>query len=351
MEVPAGAGPAAILALMTKDVSIGRIREARDELFGRVHRTPMLSSATAARVIEAASGRSIGEGRLYLKAEHLQVTGSFKPRGLLLRLGALDSNERKRGVVTISAGNAGQAYAWAGRELGVPVTVVMPENAVQAKVDAVRGYGATVIQRGSHPLEAFEYMGQLADERGLTIVHPYDDPDVIAGHGSAGLEIIDDLSDVDVVVVPIGGGGLISGIAAAIRQIRPAVRIYGVEPAGADAMRRALDAGEPVPITPATIADGLSAPRAGEWTLELVQRYVEDVVVIDDPMILAGLRFVLERVKQVVEPAGAAALAALLFGRIPLRDGDRVCCVLSGGNVATERLGEFLADAAPLAVP
>ena len=311
----------------------------------------MLSSATAARTIAATSGRAIADGRLYLKAEHLQRTGSFKPRGLLVRLMALTEAERERGVITISAGNAGQGYALAGRELGVPVTVVMPRNAVKAKVDAVRGYGATVMLRGSHPLEAFAYMNKLAAERGLTIVHPYDDPDVIAGHGSVGLEIVDDLPDVDVVVVAVGGGGLISGVSAAIRQVRPEVRVFGVEPVGANAMRSALDAGEPVPVTPTSVADGLSAPRAGEWTLDLVRRYVEDVVLIDDATILGGLRFALERVKQVTEPAGAAALAATLYGRIPIRDGDRVCCVLSGGNVATERLSEYLAAAAPLDIP
>ncbi len=311
----------------------------------------MLSSATAARTIAATTGRQIADGRLYLKAEHLQRTGSFKPRGLMLRLISLAPGDRDRGVITISAGNAGQGYALAGRELGVSVTVVMPKNAVKAKVAAVRGYGATVVQRGSHPLEAIAYMNELAADRGLTIVHPYDDPDVIAGHGSVGLEIVDDLPDVDVVVVGVGGGGLISGVAAAIRQVRPEVRIFGVEPELANAMRQALDAGEPVGVVPTSVADGLGAPRAGEWTLDLVRRYVEDVVVIDDATILGGLRFALERDKQVLEPAGAAALAAMIYGRIPIRDGDRVCCILSGGNVAIERLGEYLAGAAPLDIP
>jgi threonine dehydratase len=311
----------------------------------------MLSSATAARVVAAATGHHIADGRLYLKAEHLQLTGSFKPRGLFTKLVNLPDEQRHRGVITISAGNAGQAYAWAGRELGIPVTVVMPENAVRAKVDAVRGYGATVVQRGSHPLEAFEFMDQLATEQRLTVVHPYDDPDVIAGHGSIGLEIVDDLADIDVIVVAIGGGGLIAGIAAAIAQIRPNIRVFGVEPDGAAAMRKALDAGAPVPIVPATVADGLSAPQAGEWTLDLVGRYVADVVLVDDATILGGLRFALERTKQVLEPAGAAALAAVLYGRVPIQDGDRVCCVLSGGNVALERLDEYVATSAPLDAP
>jgi threonine dehydratase len=333
---------------MHRDISAEAFGAARAELGDRVLRTPMLSSTTAARVVAAACGKAVADGRVYLKAEHLQRTGSFKPRGPLIKLSRIDPTAREGGVITISAGNAAQGYAYAGRELRIPVTVVMPENAVRAKVEAVRGYGATAIQRGTHPLEALEYMRQIAAERGLLFVHPYDDPDVIAGFGSVGLEILEDLPDVDVVVVPVGGGGLISGIAAAIKHARPAIRVYGVEPDGADALRRAIDVGEPVTLTPRTVADGLSAPQAGVWTLDLVRNYVDDVIVIDDSTILGGLRFALERTKQVLEPAGAAALAAVLYGHIPLRPGDRVCCVLSGGNVAAERLGAFLADAAPL---
>ncbi len=201
---------------------------------------------------------------------------------------------------------------------------------------------------GHHVGETFVEMGRIRDAEGLAFCHPYDDPAVIAGHGSIGLEIVDDLPDVDVVVVGVGGGGLISGVAAAIKGRRPKTRVYGVEPEGSDAVALALERGEIVTIQPRSVADGLGAPFAGAWTLAMTQRYLDGIVRIDDATILAGLRFAIERLKQVLEPAGAAALGAVLAGRVPVRDGDRVAVVLSGGNVNTDRLGEFLAGAGPL---
>jgi threonine dehydratase len=189
---------------------------------------------------------------------------------------------------------------------------------------------------------------RLSAERGLTFMHPFDDPGLIAGHGSAGLEILEDVPEVDVIVVAVGGGGLISGIATAVKETRPRVRVYGVEPPGANAMRLALDAGAPVRIEPRTVADGLTAPFVGEWTLAAGRRYLDDVVLIDDDEILSGVRFAMERMKQALEPAGAAALAAVLHRRIPIRDGDRVAVVASGGNLDLARVGEFLERAAPI---
>jgi threonine dehydratase len=252
------------------------------------------------------------------------------------------------GIVTLSAGNAGQAYAWAGREAGVRATVVMPAAAVRSKVEACLGYGAEVVLHGDNIGEAWQRMQELVRERHLVYCPPFDDADVIAGNGSVGLEILDDLPAVDIVVVGIGGGGLISGVAAALKESRPSVRVYGVEPERSMAMTLALKEGAVVPVTPASVADGLGAPFAGEWTLTMVQRYVDDVVVIDDATILSGVRFAAERMKQVLEPAGAAALAAVLHGRIDIVSGERVCVVASGGNVETSRLGELLAAAAPL---
>ena len=332
-------------------MTLAAIREMRVLLRGRVHHTPLLSSQTAARVAGAATGARLGDERLYLKAEHLQKTGSFKARAALARVSALTTEERRRGAITISAGNAGQAYAWAGREAGVPVTVVMPEGAVASKVAACLEYGAEVVLRGVHVGESLAHLEVLREERGLTLVHPYDDPEVLLGNGSCGLEIIEDLPDVDVVVVAVGGGGLIGGVAVALRESRPEVRVYGVEPVGSDALRRGIEAGEPVRITPVSVADGLGAPTAGRLAIEVGRRYLEGVVLIDDATILAGLRFAVERLKQVVEPAGAAALAAVLSGAIPIREDDRVCVILSGGNVAIDRLGDLLAAAGPLPVP
>ena len=329
-------------------ITLANIRSTRRLLEGRIHRTQMLSSATAARVAGAACGVRLADGQLYLKAEHLQKTGSFKPRAALARISSLTEDERKRGAITISAGNAGQAYAWAAREAGVPMTVVMPESAVASKVAACLGYGAEVVLHGKHVGESLEHLHRLREERNLTLVHPYDDPEVLLGNGSCGLEILEDLPDVDVVVMAVGGGGLMGGVTVALRESRPRVRVYGVEPEGSDSLRQALAAGAPVAITPKSVADGLNAPSAGRLAISIAKRYLEDLVILPDDVILAGLRFSVERLKQVVEPAGAAALAAVLSGAVPLREGDRVCVVLSGGNVAVERLGELLAAAAPL---
>ena len=325
-----------------------RIVSARAALESRVKRTPILGSTTAASILAGAGGPRLGDDRLYLKAEHLQKTGSFKIRGTLTKIATLGPAERAAGVITLSAGNAAQAYAWAAREAGIRATVVMPAAAVRSKVEACLGYGAEVVLHGDDVGAAWERVQELVRERGLVYCHPFDDPDVIAGHGSAGLEILEDLPAVDVVVVGVGGGGLISGVAAALKESRPSVRVYGVEPERSNAMSLALAARAVVPIAPSSVADGLGAPFAGEWTLRMVQRYVDGMVLLDDPTILAGVRFAAERMKQVLEPAGAAALAAVLFGRIDISSGERVCVVASGGNVEMGRLGELLAAAAPL---
>ena len=334
-------------------LELASIEAARDRLAGRIARTPVLESSTAARWTEAAVHAGFGTeirlagGRLYLKADHLQTTGSFKVRGMTNRILTLDPDARARGAITLSAGNAGQAYAWAGASAGVPVTVVMPEGAVRSKVDACLG-GARVVLHGAHVGDTFAEMERLRDVEGLTFVHPFDDPEVIAGHGTLGLELVEDVPDVDVVVVAVGGGGLISGVAAALNARRPGCRVYGVEPEHSNAVSLAIERNEIVPIDPKSVADGLGGPFAGAWTLALCRRLLDGIVLLDDPTILAGMRFALERLKQVLEPAGAAALAAVLAGRIPIADGERVAVVLSGGNVEVDRIGELVAEAARL---
>jgi len=331
-------------------VPLERFHEARRALEGRIHRTPILSSATAGRVL-LAQGVKVADGRVYAKAEHLQKTGAFKIRGALNKVGALSASERAAGVITLSAGNHAQGVALAAHEAGVHAVVMMPTGAVRSKVDACLGYGAEVILFGEHVGETWARMEEVQAERGLTFVPPFDDPWVMAGQGTVGLEIIDDLPDVDVVVAGIGGGALCTGTAAAIKETRPGVRVYGVEPERSNALSLALERGEIVPIQPISVADGLGAPFAGEWTMAMGRRYLDGIVLLDDPTILAGMRFALERMKQLVEPAGAAALAAVLFGKIPIRDGERVCVVFSGGNVEMSRVAELLAGAAPLEVP
>ena len=326
------------------------IEAAAARISGEVWRTPMLASRTAARLIEDRYGVALGSGpaadgapRLFVKAEHLQVTGSFKPRGAVNKIAELTAEERSRGLIALSAGNHAQAVAYAASGQGIPAAVVMPAGASLAKAAAAAGYGAEVILHGDTVGAALAHLQELRDQRGLVYIPPFDDPAIIAGQGTVGLEILADLPEVDVVVVGIGGGGLISGTAAALRQRRPSVRVYGVEPEGSNAMSLALAAGHVVTLDPASIADGLGAPFAGLWTLDLVRRYVERVVLVQDAEIAAGMRFALERMKQLLEPAGAAALAAILAGRIPLRPGDTVCAVASGGNVDLSRLPDLLA--------
>ncbi len=331
-------------------VPLERFRDARRVLDGRIHRTPILSSSTAARVL-AAGGVNVADGRIYAKAEHLQKTGAFKIRGALNKMGSLSAAERAAGVITLSAGNHAQGVALAAHEAGVHAVVMMPAGAVRSKVDACVGYGADVILYGRNVGETWARMDEVQAERGLTFVPPFDDPWILAGQGTIGLEILDDLPEVDVVVAGIGGGALCTGTAAAVKETRPGVRVYGVEPERSNALSLALERNEIVRIVPASVADGLGAPFAGEWTMAMGRRYLDGIVLLDDATILAGVRFALERMKQLVEPAGAAALAAVLFGRIPIRAGERVCVVFSGGNVELGRLGELLAGAAPLEVP
>jgi threonine dehydratase len=330
------------------DVPIDEIERARHRIADVVHRTPLLTSRTAAAWTAASAGVRIGDDRLYLKAEQLQKTGSFKARGMSNRIMTLPPDDAARGAITLSAGNAGQAYAWAGRTAGVSMTVVMPANAVLSKVEACRGYGARVVLHGAHVGETLAELERIRGAEGLALVHPFDDPAVIAGHGSIGLELLEDLPDVDVMVVGVGGGGLISGVAAALKALRPSVRVYGVEPEASNAVSLAIERGEVVRIQPESVADGLGAPFAGQWTLAMCRRYLDGIVLLDDATILAGMRFAVERVKQVVEPAGAAALAAVLSGRIPIRDGERVAVLLSGGNVEVGRLGALLEAAGTL---
>ncbi len=313
-------------------VSLADVEAARPVVAPHVHRTPLLTSRSL-------SGR-IGTPA-YLKAENLQRTGSFKPRGAVNAVAGLSKEARAKGIVTMSAGNAAAAIAYAASAVGVPVTVAMPETAPRMKIDATRGYGAEVVfARDVTALRAL--VGELQERSGAHFLHPYDDDAMIAGHGTLALEVLDELPDADVIVAGVGGGGLIAGLAVGATR-RPGVRVVGVEPEGAAAMRRALDAGRPVPLdTVRTVADGLAAPIAGTRPLDIVRRLVEDVVLVPDEVILEGLRFLAARAKLVAEPAGAAAVGALLAGRVRVGPGERVVAIVSGGNVDPSRFAELL---------
>jgi len=320
------------MATTDRPVTLADIRDARARIADRVHRTPMLTSQTLARLVG---------GPVFLKAESLQKTGSFKPRGATNAIRRLGPDARTRGIVTISAGNHAQAVAYAAAPEQIRCVVVMPASAVQSKVAACRAYGAEVALHGDMA-EAWVMFERLQVEQGLIPVHPFDHPDVIAGQGTIGLEIHEDVPDAALVIVPIGGGGLISGIATALRELNPRTRIVGVEPNGSNAMHAALAAGHPVRLARIdSIADGLGAPAVSDRTLDVVRRLVDEVVEVSDAEIVAAIRLVLERAKLLVEPAGAAAVAALTAGRVRVGSGPAVA-VLSGANVDLERLKGWL---------
>jgi threonine dehydratase len=295
----------------------------------------MLSSRTL-------SGRT--GARVHLKAELFQRTGSFKPRGVLAKVESLTAEERKRGVVTWSAGNAAQAVAWAAAAAGLDCRVFMWRTASPLKVAATRGYGAEVELEAESAAEAYERLVAHVDRTGAVFVHPFDDPVLHAGHGSVGLEMLEDVPEVATLVVPIAGGGLISGVATAVKGLRPEARVIGVEPEGAATMSAALAAGKVVPITPKTVADGLAAPFVGEGTLAICRELVDEVVLVSDAQIEEAFRLLYSRAKLACEPAGAAATAALLAGKVPLEPDEDVIAVVSGGNVVPETASAILAS-------
>ncbi|MDA1082421.1 MAG: threonine/serine dehydratase [Gemmatimonadetes bacterium] len=311
-------------------VSLSDVKSARALIAGKAYLTPTVRSKNLSALLGV---------ELYLKLEPMQKTGSFKVRGAINKIAALTPDERKRGVVTISAGNHAQGVAWAATNAGVKSTFVMPADAVRSKVEATRAYGGEVFQTGGVLMDTLR---ELQAERGLTFVPPFDDPAIIAGAGTVTDEIIDDMPDVDAIVFSIGGGGLASGAAVVARARRPSARLIGVEPTGASAMRQSLDKGEPVTLNPLpkTLADGLAAPFAGAITLEHVREHGVEVYVLPDEPIISAMWLLIERTKVVAEPAAAAGLAALLE-KIPqpaLAAGSKVICIVSGGNVDRERL-------------
>jgi threonine dehydratase len=305
-------------------VSLLDIEAAQRRLLGKVRRTPCVESPVLSELTGV---------KLCLKLENLQLTGSFKERGACNRLEAMTLEERARGVVTASAGNHAQAVARHGARLGIAVTVVMPEATPLVKVTATRRYGATVILTGASYDDAAEVAANIGRERGLVYVHPFEDPFVIAGQGTIGLELLADAPNLDAIIVPVGGGGLIAGVACAVKETNPKVRMLGVESRRFPSMKYSLESVVPSSLPGGkTIADGIAVRRVGDTAREMVRQYVDEIALVGEAEIAQAVLLLLEREKTVVEGAGAVGIAALLHHRFQL-EGARVAAVLSGGNI------------------
>jgi threo-3-hydroxy-L-aspartate ammonia-lyase len=315
-------------------ISLADVIAASERLEGVANRTPVLT----ARSLDEATGAD----RVLLKAENLQRVGAFKFRGAYNAVACLRPDERARGVATVSSGNHAQAVALAARLHEIPAVILMPEDAPTGKLAATRGYGAEVVLFDRYAEDREALLAALVQERGVVPIHPYDDLNVMAGQGTVALELIRDAGPIDVLLVCLGGGGLLSGCATAVAGLSPTTRVIGVEPEAGDDFVRSLAAGERVRIpVPRTIADGQQLPIPGELTFPIVQELVSEVVTVSDEEIVAAMRFLFERVKTVAEPSGACALAALLAGKVDVA-GARVGVTISGGNVTAERFAELV---------
>ena len=315
-------------------LSLDDVHRARERIGGRLHRTPTLGSRTLSELAGA---------EVSLKAELFQRTGSFKPRGVLSKLATLSAEEKRRGVISISAGNHAQALAYGAAVEGIDALVVMWRTASATKIEAARAYGATIDTEAPDIPAAFERLAELVAETGRTLVHPYDDPLVMAGQGTVGLELVEDVAEVDVVLVPVGGGGLVSGVASAVVGLRPDARVVAVEPELSPALAAGLEEGRSVTVEPRSIADGLNAPHAGANAVAVCSALRVESVLVSEDELKEAFRFVYGRAKLACEPAGAAAAAALLAGKVELEPGSRVVAVVSGGNVAPETAVAILA--------
>jgi threonine dehydratase len=309
------------------------VSAAARRLHGLAHRTPVLRSATADRLLKA---------QVFFKCENLQRMGAFKFRGAFNALSQFTPEQRKAGVITFSSGNHAQAIALAARLLGIPATILMPLDAPQAKVEATRGYGGEVITFDRYTQDREALTRQLAIDRGLTLIPPYDHPHVIAGQGTAAMELLEDTGALDVMFVPLGGGGLLSGSALSVRALAPQCKLYGVEPEAGNDGQQSLRKGEIVHIpTPNTLADGAQTQHLGEYTFGVIRRDVQDILTATDAQLVEAMRFFAERMKLVVEPTGCLGFAAACHAGLPL-EGKRVGVILSGGNVDLARFAQLI---------
>ncbi len=315
-------------------ISLHDVERAADRLLGVAHRTPTLTSRTLDERVGA---------HVFLKAENFQRMGAFKFRGAFNAIAALSDQDRARGVATYSSGNHAQAVALAASLHGIPAVILMPNDAPQLKIDATRGYGAEVVIYDRYTEHREGLGADLAQRRGMTLVHPYNDWNVMAGQGTTALELLEDAGELDTMVVCVGGGGLISGCATVAKAERNPPRVIGVEPAAGDDVKRSLEAGYRIEIdVPRTIADGQQTTSPGEHTFAVMRERVDEIVLVSDQEILDAMRFAFERLKVVLEPSGASALAAVLAGHVDAA-GGRVGVTLSGGNIGADRFAELVA--------
>ncbi|MDQ3012912.1 MAG: threo-3-hydroxy-L-aspartate ammonia-lyase [Acidobacteriota bacterium] len=308
------------------------ILQARQRIKGVAHHTPVLTSHQFNDLVG---------GEVFFKAENFQRAGAFKFRGAYNKLAALTSEERSRGVLAYSSGNHAQATALAAKLFGVPAVIVMPHDAPQIKVNGTRGYGAEVVFYNRYT-ESREGTGErISQERGLVLVPPFDDYLIMAGQGTAALELMEEVPELDFLLTPCSGCGLLAGCAVAAKHLRPSIRIFGVEPEAANDTWQSMRKGERVEIEiPKTIADGLQTPAPGKLTFPIIKELVEDILLVSDEELIATMRFILERMKVLVEPSGAAAAAAVLHRKFDFT-GKRIGVVLSGGNVDLAKLAEY----------
>jgi len=321
------------MATTNSVISLDDVYRARERIADRLHRTPMLSSATLSKQVGA---------DVRFKAELLQRTGAFKPRGVLNKLATLTEDEKKRGVISISAGNHAQALAYASAVEGIDALVVMWQTASPMKISAARGYGAMIDTEAVDIPSAFERLEELIESTGRTLVHPYDDPYVMAGQGTVGLEMMEDAPEADVVLVQVGGGGLISGIATAVKGLRPDARVIAIEPERSPALHESLKAREPVTVEAKSIADGLNGPYAGANCVQVCLELGVESVLVTEVALEEAFRFMYGRMKLACEVAGGATAAALLSGAFVPEPGQTVAAVVSGGNVAPKTAAAIL---------
>jgi threonine dehydratase len=314
-------------------LSLDDVYRARERIGDRLHRTPLLRSGT----LSEQTGLEVR-----FKAELFQRTGSFKPRGVLNKLATLGEDEKRRGVISISAGNHAQALAYASRVEGIDALVVMWQTASPMKIAAARGYGATIDTEAPDIPAAFDRLDELIETTGRTLIHPYDDPLVMAGQGTVGVEILEDMPEADVVLVQVGGGGLVSGIATAVKGMRPEARVVAVEPERSPALHESLKAGEPVTVEAKSIADGLNGPYAGANCVQVCTELAVESVLVTEQALEEAFRFMYGRMKLACEVAGAATAAALMSGAVEIERGQNVAAVVSGGNVAPKTAAAIL---------